>query len=155
MNWDDIKILLALSRKGSARAAAGALGVSKSTITRRLDELEHELQVRLFDRTPEGYRMTANAEQLLPTAEHVEELILAAERNFSGRDQTLEGAIRLTTPDVAGMGFLVKRLAEFAEQYPEIELELIPGTEALDLTRREADIALRVMPAGKIGRAHV
>jgi DNA-binding transcriptional LysR family regulator len=148
VDWDDIKVLLALSRRGSARGAAQDLGVSNSTVTRRLDELELSLGSRLFDRTPDGYRMTGSAEQLLPTAEHVEELILAAERKISGEDKHLEGVIRLTLPDVVGMGFLMKRLAQFALEYPAIELEMIPSYEALDLSRREADIALRVMPAG-------
>jgi DNA-binding transcriptional LysR family regulator len=148
MDWDDLRVLLALSRKGSARAAAQELGVSNSTVTRRLDDLERSLQARLFDRTPDGYRMTAAAEQVLPAAEHVEELIIAAERQISGKDQHLKGVIRLTLPDVGGMGFLVKRLARFADEYPGIELEMMPSYEALDLSRGEADIAIRVMPAG-------
>lgn len=148
MDWDDIKVLLALSRRGSARGAAQELGVSNSTVTRRLDELEHQLQTHLFDRTPDGYRMTAAAERLLPTAEHVEELLLTAERQITGGNQHLEGVIRLTTPDVSGMGFLMRRLARFAEEFPGIELELMPSYDALDLSRSEADIAIRVMPAG-------
>ncbi|WP_116368757.1 LysR family transcriptional regulator [Parahaliea mediterranea] len=148
MDWDDIKVLLALGRRGSARGAAQELGVSNSTVTRRLDELEHQLQTRLFDRTPDGYRMTAAAERLLPTAEHVEELLLAAERQITGGNQHLEGLIRLTTPDVSGMGFMMRRLARFAEEYPGIELQLMPSYDALDLSRSEADIAIRVMPAG-------
>jgi DNA-binding transcriptional LysR family regulator len=149
VDWDDMKVLLALSRKGSARGAAQLLGVSNSTVTRRLDDMESNLHTRLFDRTPDGYRMTAPAEQLLPTAEHVEELILGAERKIMGGDQELEGNIRLTMPD-GGMGFLVRRLAQFAEAYPGIELELMPSFDALDLSRREADIAIRIMPAGVV-----
>ncbi|MEH6583427.1 MAG: LysR family transcriptional regulator [Halioglobus sp.] len=148
MDWDDMKVLLALSRKGSARAAAQALGVSNSTVTRRLDDMEGQLHTRLFDRTPDGYRMTASAELLLPTAEHVEELILGAERRIMGEDQELTGGIRLTMPDTGGLSFLIKRLAEFSRAYPGIELELMPSYDALDLSRREADIAIRVMPAG-------
>ena len=148
MNWDDIKVFLALSRKGSARGAATVLRVSNSTITRRLDDMEHKLSTRLFDRTPDGYRMTAAAEQLLSTAEHVEELIMGAERKITGGDQELEGAIRLTMPPV-GLAFLMDRLADFAHQYPGIELELLPSIEALDLSRREADIAIRVLGAGE------
>ena len=143
-----MKVLLALSRKGSARGAAQELGVSNSTVTRRLDDMESNLHTHLFDRTPDGYRMTASAEQLLPTAEHVEELILGAERKITGGDQELEGSIRLTMPDTTGMSFLVKQLAQFAQSYPGIELELMPSYDALDLSRREADIAIRVMPAG-------
>jgi DNA-binding transcriptional LysR family regulator len=145
MDWDDLKVLLALSRKGSARGAAQQLGVSNSTITRRLDDMEHQLHTRLFDRTPDGYRLTGAGEQILPTAEHVEELILVAERQISGGDQELEGSIRLTLPPAGRMGFLVRHLARFAEDYPRIELELEASNDALDLSRREADIAIRVM----------
>jgi len=147
LDWDDMKVLLALSRKGSARAAAKELHVSNSTVTRRLDEMERNLNTHLFDRTPDGYKMTGSAEDLLPTAEHVEELIFAAERRISGGDQQLEGTIRLTMPEVTNVGFMVERLAKFAEQYPKIELEFLPSTDTLDLSRREADIAIRVMPA--------
>jgi DNA-binding transcriptional LysR family regulator len=147
VDWDDLKVLLALSRKGSARGAAKELGVSNSTVTRRLDDMEHNLHTRLFDRTPDGYKLTGAGEQVLPTAEHVEELVLAAERKITGGDQELEGSIRVTLPPVSRMGFVVRRLAEFAEQYPGIELELSSSLDALDLSRREADIAIRVMPA--------
>ena len=148
MDWDDLKVLLELSRKGSARAAAQSLGVSNSTVTRRLDEMERQLGTQLFDRTPDGYRMTAAAEDFLPTAEHVEELVLAAERKITGGDQEFEGPIRLTLPPVSGLGFLMKAMTEFANQYSGIDLELMPSNEALDLSRREADIAIRVMPQG-------
>ena len=148
MDWDDLKVLLALARKRSARGAAQELGVSNSTITRRLDDFERALGTRLFDRTPEGYRMTQSAENLLPTAEHVEELLLAAERRISGEDQELEGLIRLTLPSATGLYVLMPRLAEFAEEYPGIELDIITSAESLDLGRREADIAIRIFRTG-------
>jgi DNA-binding transcriptional LysR family regulator len=148
VDWDDLKVLLALSRSGSARGAAQQLGVSNSTISRRLDDMEHTLHTRLFDRTPDGYKLTGAGEQVVPTAEHVEELVLAAERRITGGDRELEGSIRLTLPPVGRMAFLLQRLSQFAEQYPLIELELVTSNEALDLSRREADIAIRVMPAG-------
>ena len=148
MDWDDLKVVLALSRKGSARGAAQQLGVSNSTITRRLDDLEHKLHTRLFDRTPDGYKLSAAGEQMLPTAEHVEELVLAAERRITGEDQELEGSIRLTLPPVSGLEFLMERLSEFARQDPGIDIELMSCRDAQDRSRREADIAIRVMPAG-------
>ncbi|MEE4144552.1 MAG: LysR family transcriptional regulator [Halieaceae bacterium] len=148
MDWDDLKVFLALSRKGSARGAAQELGVSNSTITRRLDDMEHKLRTHLFDRTPDGYRMTAAGEQVLPTAEHVEELVMGVERKITGGDQELRGSIRLSLPPAGSLGFLVSRLARFAQQYPGIDLELASSQDAADLSRREADIAVRVMPAG-------
>ena len=147
MNWDDLKVFLALSRKGSARAAAQELGVSNSTVTRRLDDMVHKLQAHLFDRTPDGYRLTAAGEQGLPTAEHVEELVMGVERKITGGDQELQGSIRLTFPPAGRLGFLVRGLAEFTEQYPGIDLEMASSLDAADLSRREADIAVRVMPA--------
>ncbi|MEM6302022.1 MAG: LysR family transcriptional regulator [Pseudomonadota bacterium] len=148
LDWDDLKILLALSRRRSARAAAQDLEISNSTVTRRLDEMERALGARLFDRTPEGYRMTQTAEDLLATAEHVEELILAAELQTRGTDQELQGSIRLTLPPANGFNVIMERLAEFANRYPGIELEVITSNEALDLGRREADIAIRLFRAG-------
>jgi len=147
LDWDDLKVFLAISRKGSARGAAQELGVSNSTVTRRLDDMEHKLQAHLFDRTPDGYRMTAVGEQVLPTAEHVEELVLGIERKITGGDQQLQGSIRLTLPPAGRLGFLVTRLARFAQQYPGIDLELTSSFDTADLSRREADIAVRVMPA--------
>ena len=148
MDWNDLKVLLALSRQGSARAAAKYLGVSNSTVTRRLDELEESLHTRLFDRTPDGYRLTGAGEELLPMAEHVEELVSGAERKVTGEDQHLEGTIRVTMPNVGGMGFMMERIGEFASTYPGIELEFLPSFEMLDLSRREADIAIRGFPVG-------
>ncbi len=92
--------------------------------------------------------MTQSAENLLPTAEHVEELVLAAERQVSGEDQELEGLIRLTVPTATGLTVLMPRLAQFADEYPGIELEIITSPEPLDLGRREADIAIRVYRTG-------
>ena len=148
MDWDDLKILLALARRHSARGAAQELGVSNSTITRRLDDFERELGTRLFDRTPEGYRMTQSAENLLPTAEQVEDLLLAAERRISGDDQELQGLIRLTLPTATGLSVIMPRLARFAEEYPGIELSIITSPASLDLGRREADIAIRAFRTG-------
>lgn len=148
MDWDDLKILLALSRKGSARAAAQQLGVANSTVTRRLDDMERDLGARLFDRTPEGYRITQVAEDLLPVAENVEEMLLAAEREVSGKDRELKGLIRLTLPTATGLSVLMRRLARFADDYPGIELEIITSADSLDLGRREADIAIRLFRAG-------
>jgi len=148
VDWDDLKVLLALSRKRSARGAAQLLGISNSTITRRLDDLERSLGTRLFDRTPEGYRMTQSAENLLPMAEQVEDMLLAMERQVRGVDQELQGRISLTLPPANGFNALMPRLAQFAADYPGIDLEIISSSDLLDLGRREADIAVRIFRRG-------
>jgi DNA-binding transcriptional LysR family regulator len=118
-------------------------------VTRRLDELERDLGTRLFDRTPEGYRMTQSAENLLPTVEQVEEILLSAERQVTGVDQELQGTIRLTLPPANGFDIIMPRLAQFAAEYPGIDLEIISSLDPLDLGRREADIAIRLLRADK------
>ena len=96
MNWDDLKVLLALSREGSTRRAAATLGVSNTTVMRRLESLEEQVGGRLFDRTPDGFRATSLADQLLPAAREVEEMLAEAERQVSGKDSELSGRIKLS-----------------------------------------------------------
>ena len=100
MNWDDLKVLLALSRAGSTRKAAATLGVSNTTVMRRLESLEEQVGGRLFDRTPDGFRVTPLADQLLPTASEVEEILTEAQRQVTGKDADLSGRIKLSLPAV-------------------------------------------------------
>ena len=148
MNWDDLKVLLALSRAGSTRKAAALLDVSNTTVMRRLESLEEGIGGRLFDRTPDGFRETALAEQLLPTATLVEEILAEAERQVSGRDSELSGRIKLSLP-AAPVTYLAESVAEFGLRYPKIELDITVSDRNVDLARREADIAVRGIPKHK------
>jgi DNA-binding transcriptional LysR family regulator len=155
IDWDDLKVFTALARAGSVRAAAAALGVHHSTVTRRLDQFEKMLGARLFDRTPEGLKLSHHGAAVLARAEGVEGQIEAIERTLFGRDERLAGTVKLTFPDAMGVGFLMRELARFAAQYPEIGLEFIASDVALNLGRREADVAIRVTrrpPEHLIGR---
>ncbi|MDX8399946.1 MAG: LysR family transcriptional regulator [Gallionellaceae bacterium] len=143
MDWNDIKIFLALARNGSVRAAASKLEVSHSTVARRIDSLEEELGVRLFERLTTGFEITLTGEDVLAIAEGVENEIGKLERRVLGRDQRLEGNIRLTTVDFLATHFLMPHLAEFSRLYPEINLEVVTTYEVLDMSKREADVALR------------
>ena len=98
MNWDDLKIVLSLSRYGSTRKAAAQLGVSNTTVMRRLDGLEEALEGKLFDRTPDGFKPTALAAELLPIAQAVEETLNDTERRLVGRDAQLSGGIKVSLP---------------------------------------------------------
>ena len=100
MNWDDLKVLLALSRAGSTRKAAATLGVSNTTVMRRLESLEEGVGGRLFDRTPDGFKATPLGDQLIPIAREVEETLVEAERQVSGKDSDLSGRIKLSLPAV-------------------------------------------------------
>ena len=148
MNWDDLKVLLALSREGSTRKAAAKLGVSNTTVMRRLESLEEQVAGRLFDRTPDGFRATSLADQLLPTAREVEEMLAEAERQVSGKDSELSGRIKLSLPAVP-VTHVGESVAEFAIQYPRIEMDITVSDRPVDLARREADIAVRGIPKHK------
>lgn len=143
MDWNDIKVFLALVRHGSVRAAAPKLGVSHSTVARRVESLEKRLGVRLFDRLSTGYAMTPAGEDVLAIAEGVENDLDGLERRVLGRDQRLAGNIRLTTADFLATHLLMPYLAEFTRLYPDINLEVVATYEVLDMSKREADVALR------------
>lgn len=149
MRWGDLRLFLELVRNGSARAAAAAVGMSHSTIVRRVERLEASLGVRLFDRDFTGYRPTSAGETLLESALVAEDAILTANRQLHGQDARLTGAIHVTATDMLANYFLTAELARFGELYPEIEFEVSASYDAFDLTRREADVALRFIGDGR------
>lgn len=143
--WDDLRVLLALSRTGTFKGAAQQLGVAGSTIGRRLDALEAALGTRLFDRTPDGVRATVSAERLVPWAEQVEQAttsLLNVVENFEAKP---EGVVRITAPPGVVDAFVAPRLPKLLARYPGLRIELEATVAYVDLTRREADLALRAM----------
>lgn len=155
MHWDDVRYFLALSREGSVRAAGAALGVSHSTVARRVEALEERLEVRLFDRTPDGYVLTEGGSQMVPGAQRVEREIATLERELLGQDERLEGKITVTCADTYLSELVLAELAPFCRACPEIDLELTSSYRAVDLSKREADIALRVHRLGKLPPGHL
>ncbi len=143
MGWDDVRLFLALVRAGSVRGAAQQARVSHSTVARRVEAFETRLGVKLFDRLPTGYVLTAAGEDLLGVAENIENELDAVQRRLVGQDKRLAGVIRVTMADVIATHLLMPNLTEFQEIYPNIELEVVITYEPLDLTRREADVAIR------------
>lgn len=155
MNWNDIKIFLALVRHGSVRAAATKLDISHSTVARRIESFEKRVGVRLFDRISTGYAITPAGEDVLAIAERIENELDGLERRVLGRDQRLAGDIRLTTADFLATHLLMPYLAKFTGLYPDINLEVVATYEALDMSKREADVALRFTkkpPENLVGR---
>jgi DNA-binding transcriptional LysR family regulator len=146
LNWDDLRVALAVARAGSVRAAARALRVSHSTVLRRLQELELAAGVRLFERSSERYSVTNAGQDLSDTARELEEVVIALERRVQGLDLRLSGAVRVTLPDPL-LPSLLPLFERFGKQYPEIDLTLVAGAEYLDLAQREADVALRIASA--------
>lgn len=143
-DWDDLRIFLAVARAGSLSGAARTLGVNHSTVFRRIGAFEEALGVRLFERQTGGYLLTPAGEELRDGALRVEEEIASVSRKVTGQDLRLSGTVRITTIDMLAFGLLPRHLAGFRDAYPGIEVELIVGNVALNLSRREADVALRV-----------
>jgi DNA-binding transcriptional LysR family regulator len=143
MSWDDLRIVLALSRSGSAIRAAGLLGVNQTTVLRRLDRLEAELGVRLFDRRNSGLQATGLGECVIATADMVEREILALCTHLAAHQRNLAGAVRLTTSETLAGRLVTPCLRAFHAVHPNIVVELITSDERLDIARGEADVALR------------
>jgi len=144
MNWDDLRIFLAVARSGQLLSAARALGVNHATVARRLSALEADLAVKLVDRRTTGSQLTPAGERLLATAERVEADMLGARAEIGGGDVALSGSVRIGAPDGFGVAFLAPRLGRLTEQHPDLTLQLVPAPRAVSLSRREADIAITV-----------
>ncbi len=155
MNWDNLRIFLAVAREKSVRGAAADLGVSHSTISRRIDAFEQDLGVRLFERLPDGYVLTPFGEDMLQTARRLEDSVNGLERRVLGQDARLRGDLRVTMPDLLAAKLLMPDLVAFGEDYPDINLEVAISYTPFDLRRREADVAIRITrdpPEPLVGR---
>ena len=124
LDWDDLRFFLAVSERGSVSGAAKLWNVNHSTVLRRVASLEKRLGVRLFDRLPDGYEMTAQGEELRNQLRGVSEQIVTAQTRLSGRDLGLHGAIRITTTDTLMQGLLMSYLAEFRALHSAIRMEI-------------------------------
>ena len=143
LDWSDFQFFAAVSRAGGLAPAARELGVNHSTVFRRINALENDLGVRLFERAAGRYVLTTAGEEMMATAASVEEQITALDRRISGRDYRLSGTIRVTTTDTIGLWFVQPYLFQFHQRYPGIQVELIISSEFFSLSKREADIAIR------------
>lgn len=140
----DLPLILALSRERTLAGAAEALDVDLSTVFRRLNALETRLRVRLFDRSTRGYQLTSAGERAASAAERVESELIALDREISGRDQQLSGVLRVTASETLSHAVLPQLFSRFRALHPRIQLVLGIDNRVLDLSRREADVALRV-----------
>ncbi len=143
LDWNDLRYFLAIARAGTLAGAAQTLGVNHSTVFRRLNAFEDRLGVRLFERLPEGYVSTSEGEEIRRHAEAVDDSINALARTVAGRDYRLSGRIRLTTAASLASDYVAGYLLQFRHSHPDITVEIATGDNDFDLTRREADVALR------------
>jgi len=144
LEWNDLHLVLAVCREGTLSGAARLLDVNHSTVFRRIGAIEQKLGVRLFERLTTGYMMTEAAEAIFESSERIENEVLGLSRKLIGRDLRLSGVLRVAVPDALLMKVLMPHLGLFSQRYPEIQLELVISNNYLNLTKREADIAVRV-----------
>lgn len=143
IDWNGLQVVLAIERSGTARAAGEQLKCSHSTVLRRLETFEQQLGAKLFDRTPEGFQLSAAGGRILGKAQQVEAEILELQRMISGTDLRLEGIIRLTIPPPIANHLILPKLADFKKEFPLVDIEIVATNEYSDLSRRDADIAIR------------
>lgn len=145
-NWNDLRYFLAVARTGNPTRAAKQLTVDHTTVRRRILALEESLHARLFEPRDRGFVLTPAGERLVRLAESVESLAMNAEEDISGQDKELSGSVRIGAPDGLGSLFLAPHLADFATKHPELEIELVAMSRLFNLSKREADIAITMLP---------
>ena len=143
IEWEDLRYFLHLAREKSLSGAARKLGTTQPTMSRRLELFESKLGAILFDRLPSGLRLSDTGRQILDYAERMEDAALAAQRIAVGSSAGLTGTVRVTSPEWLGARILSPLLAKFCAAHPTVTVELVTDAEALSLTRREIDVALR------------
>lgn len=154
-NWDNHRFFLAVARQTSIAKAAQYLGVNRSTVLRRITAFEKTLGVRLFERLPTGYFTTPAGDEVMALAIEMEATADRISRRIAGQDQKLSGSIQISLPGAVAKYILLDDLARFTKENPEICLKLLNTYDMLDLSRREADVAVRISndpPDSLIGR---
>jgi DNA-binding transcriptional LysR family regulator len=143
LSWDDICLIHAIRSAGTLTGAARALGVSHPTIYRKLNLVEEKLGAVFFQRSKTGYTPTAAALEICTLFDRLSQEVDITERRITGQDLRPSGSVRLTTTDSLLFGWLSPILASFRIEYPDIDLSVVVSNDFLNLTRREADLAIR------------
>jgi DNA-binding transcriptional LysR family regulator len=141
--WDDFRYVKAIADTRSLAGAAEVLGVNHSTVFRRLGQIEQQLGSRLFERGRTGYSLTACGEEMVDLAARMGEDIVNFERKVTGRDLRPSGSLRVTTSELLLLHLLCDVLVGFRKTYPDIVLEIVVSNQRLDLSKRDADVAVR------------
>lgn len=153
--WDDLKLVRSIARAGGLTGAAAELGIDQSTVYRRLGALEKALGAPLFERHRSGYHPTATGEELVSLADRFERGIVDFARRLEGKSIAVRGEIRIATADSLLTHLLTPIFQTFQQAHPDITLDVVIGNPALNLSRRDADVAIRATdspPETLVGR---
>lgn len=152
MNWDDLKVFLAVARTESLSGAGRGLKVDPATVGRRIGRLEEQLGAPLFAKSPQGYALTDAGQRLMAHAERAEQAMQAATEELAGQSGGLSGQIRIGAPDGCANYLLPQVCARIAQDNPDLELQIVALPRLFNLTKREADLVVGVSPptAGRL-----
>lgn len=143
-NWNDLKFVLETVRCGGISGAARALGVNHATVARRITAAEAALGARLFDRLPGGYTPTEAGREAARAAEEMERIGARLDRKIAARDAGIRGALTMTAPQLLVQRVLAPILRDFVTEHPEVTLKVVATNDIVNLSRREADVAIRI-----------
>lgn len=144
MNWDDLRVFLAVARSGSISSGARQLDLQHSTVSRRMRKLEQDLGARLFDKVPSGYALTSAGENLSQAAGRMEREVLLVDGVLSGKDLKPSGSLRVTAIDNMATTLLMPMFTGFSRRFPQVALHLMVSNSDASLAQREADVAIRL-----------
>ncbi|KQZ30912.1 LysR family transcriptional regulator [Mesorhizobium sp. Root552] len=144
MNWDDVRVFLAVARAGQILGAARRLELNHATVSRRIATLEDALRAKLFRRLTTGSELTRAGQRFLEIAERMEADVIAARSAVAGEGDDISGTVRIGAPDGFGVAFLARHLGELTAQHRELTIQLVPVPRSFSLSRREADIVITV-----------
>jgi DNA-binding transcriptional LysR family regulator len=144
MDWDDYRHFLAVARSGRISVAGRQLGVDHATVGRRIKALEEKLGANLFDRSPQGYRLTDAGLRLVDLAEAMETSAIAAEAEIAGKAGSIEGTVRIGAPEGAAAYLVAEAATALCRAHPALELQIVALPRAFSLSKREADFAIAV-----------
>jgi len=147
MDWNSLKVFLAIARRDSLSGAANDLAVNHSTIFRRLHAFEKEIGGQLFNRINNHYELTTLGHELLDLAQNIENSFDHIDRHIVGKDIQPKGIVKITAPNNIAYRYLPRYITEFNLQYPEIQIELLVSNQEFNMSNRQADIAVRATPS--------
>ena len=144
LDWDNLRYFLAVARAGKLTAAARRLGQDHTTVGRRIASLESAFRSKLFERRPDGYRLTETGQRLYENVKTLESSVWEIQRDLAGQTQQVEGVVRIGAPDDFGNLFLAKHIGELQSLHPGLKIELITLPYTLSVSKREADISIGI-----------
>lgn len=155
LNWDDFRLLKAVADSRGLPGAAARLGLNHSTVFRRLAQIEAAIGSKLFERHRSGYALTVAGEEMAGVAERLDRDITAFTRKIAGQEISPAGELRVTTNDTLLVDLLTPLFAQFRERFPKVRLDVVVSNQSLNLSKRDADVAIRATdtpPETLVGR---